>query len=232
MAEMNDSTTEKKSCVQRFLDVFKTKSKEVADKVEDKISDVKNSEFAGKVTETAHKVGEKAKDMVQDVKESEFGEKVSEAAHKVSEKAKDMVQDVKESEFGEKVSEAAHKVSEKAKDMVQDVKESEFVDKVGDVAKDLAERAKKFGGKVLEKLGNVAGIPTLKNAGEKLRATPEDTTVKEDQLDELDKFVAVILEDGVITPEEEILLSQKAKELGLDAETFIAEVREKLTPKE
>ena len=205
MAEMNDSTTEKKSCVQRFLDVFKTKSKEVADKVEDKISDVKNSEFAGKVTETAHKVGEKAKDMVQDVKESEFAGKVAETAQKVG---------------------------EKAKDMVQDVKESEFVDKVGDVAKDLAERAKKFGGKVLEKLGNVAGIPTLKNAGEKLRATPEDTTVKEDQLDELDKFVAVILEDGVITPEEEILLSQKAKELGLDAETFIAEVREKLTPKE
>ena len=205
MAEMNDSTTEKKSCVQRFLDLFKTKSKEVADKVEDKISDVKNSEFAEKVSETAQKVGEKAKDMVQDVKESEFAGKVAETAQKVS---------------------------EKAKDMVQDVKESEFVDKVGDVAKDLAERAKKFGGKVLEKLGSVAGIPTLKNAGEKLRATPEDTTVKEDQLDELDKFVAVILEDGVITPEEEILLSQKAKELGLNAETFIAEVREKLTSKE
>jgi DNA-binding ferritin-like protein len=205
MAEMNDSTTEKKSCVQRFLDLFKTKSKEVADKVEDKISDVKNSEFAEKVTETAQKVGEKAKDIVQDVKESEFAGKVAETAQKVG---------------------------EKAKDIVQDVKESEFVDKVGDVAKDLAERAKKFGGKALEKLGNVAGIPILKNAGEKLRATPEDTTVKEDQLDELDKFVAVILEDGVITPEEEILLSQKAKELGLDAETFIAEVREKLTPKE
>ena len=139
---MNDSTTEKKSCVQRFLDLFKTKSKEVADKVEDKISDVKNSEFAGKVTETAQKVGEKAKDIVQDVKESEFAGKVAETAQKVG---------------------------EKAKDLVQDVKDSEIVDKVGDVAKDLAERAKKFGGKVLEKLGSVAGIPTLKNAGVKCR---------------------------------------------------------------
>ena len=178
MAEINDSTTEKKSCVQRFLDLFRKKSKDVIDKVEDTISDVKNSEFAGKVTETAQKVGEKAKDVIQDVKESEF------------------------------------------------------VDKVGDVAKDLTERAKKFGGKVLEKLGTVAGIPSLKNAGEKLRATPEDTVEKEDQLDVLDKIVAVILEDGVITPEEETLLTEKAKALGLDVEAFLAEVREKCTSKE
>ncbi|MBO7446197.1 MAG: hypothetical protein J6T86_07295 [Bacteroidales bacterium] len=175
---MNDSNTEKKGFFQRIADKFKSTSEKVADKVEDTISDVKNSEFAGKVTETAQNI------------------------------------------------------SAKAKDMVQDVKDSEIVDKVGDAAKDLAERAKKFGGKVLEKLGSVAGIPSLKNAGEKLRATPEDTTVKEDQLDELDKFVAVILEDGVITPEEETLLTQKAESLGLDVQAFLAEVRERCTPKE
>lgn len=157
-----------------------------------------------------------------------IADKFKNTSEKVADKVEDTIEDVKNSEFAGKVTETAQNISAKAKDMVQDVKDSEIVDKVGDAAKDLAERAKKFGGKVLEKLGNVSGIPILKNAGEKLRATTEDTTVKEDQLDELDKFVAVILEDGVITPEEETLLVQKAESLGLDAQAFLAEVREKM----
>ncbi len=159
-------------------------------------------------------------------------DKFKSTSEKVADKVEDTIEDVKNSEFTEKVTEAAQNISAKTKDVVQDVKDSEFMDKVGEVAKDLSNRAKVFGGKVLEKLGSVAGLPTLKNAGEKLRTTPEDTTVKENQLDELDKIVAVIIEDGVVTLEEEYLLTQKAEELGIDAKNLIAEVHEKCSPKE
>ena len=62
MAEMNDSNTEKKGFFQKIADKFKNTSEKVADKVEDTIEDVKNSEFAGKVTETAQNISAKAKD--------------------------------------------------------------------------------------------------------------------------------------------------------------------------
>ena len=75
MAE-NEPQPEKKGFLQNVLDKFKTASKEVADKVEDTVEDVKNSEFAGKVSETAKSVSDKAKDMVEDVKNSEFADKV------------------------------------------------------------------------------------------------------------------------------------------------------------
>ena len=173
MAEMNDSNPNESGLFQKIGDKIKDTSEEVIDKVEDTISDIKNSEFGEKVTDTVQEIGTKAKDIIHDVKESEFMEKVS------------------------------------------------------TVTKDLTSRAKVFGGKVLEKLGTVAGLPSLKNAGEKLRTSPEDTTEKEDQLDELDKIVAVILEDGVITPEEEAMLRQKAESIGIDVDTFLAEVRER-----
>lgn len=200
----NDPQSQK-GFFQRILDKFKTTSKEVADKVEDTVEDVKNSEFAGKVADTAKAVGEKAKDMIQDVKESEFVDKVGDAAGNIA---------------------------AKAKDIIQDVKESEFVDKVGDVAGNIADKAKEVGGKIAGKLGQLAGLTTLKKAANKFQESPEDTTQQETQLDELDKFVAGIIEDGVITPEEEADLAKKAEELGINVEEFLAEVREKLAAKQ
>ena len=58
--------------------------------------------------------------------------------------------------------------------------------------------------------------------------SPENTDAEEEKLDGLDCMVARIIEDGVITPEEEQELIQKANELGIDAEQFMAEVREKM----
>lgn len=85
MAE-NEPQPEKKGFLQNVLDKFKTASKEVADKVEDTVEDVKNSEFAGKVSETAKSVSDKAKDMVEDVKNSEFADKVGDVKDAVVDK--------------------------------------------------------------------------------------------------------------------------------------------------
>ena len=173
----NDSASGNKGPLQEVLDKFKATTKEVADKVEDTVEDVKNSEF------------------------------------------------------GEKVANAAKNVGEKAKDMIQDVKESEFADKVGDIAENVASKAKGVVGTIIGKLGRMAGLNTLIEAANKFQASPEDTTRQENQLDELDKFVAAIIEDGVITPEEEAKLAKKAEELGINVEDFLAEVREKLAAK-
>jgi len=189
MAEITDPNPEQKGMVQQIVDKVKDVAGEMAEDVQETISDVRNSEIGGKVSEVAQNVGGK-------------------------------------------VSEVAQNVGEKVKDVVQDVKDSEFVDKVGDVAKDLLRRAKAFGGMVLERLGTFAGLPTLQDAGKKFRESAEDTTEKEKQLDELDKMVAVILEDGVITPEEEAMLAKRAEEIGLDVEAFLAEVRQRCAPKE
>ena len=75
MAENCDSNSEKKSFFQKFLDLFKSTSKKVAEKAKDTVEDVKNSEFAEKVTDAAGKVGEKAKDIVEDIKDSKFAER-------------------------------------------------------------------------------------------------------------------------------------------------------------
>ena len=200
----NDPQPKEKGVFQRILDKFKTTSKEVADKVEDTVEDVKNSEFGEKVANTAKAVGEKAKDMIQDVKESEFADKMAEKAHQVG---------------------------EKAKDMIQDVKESEFADKVGDVAGNIADKAKEVGGKLIGKLGKLAGLSTLMGAADKFQNSPEDTTKQENLLNELDQTVAAIIKDGVITPEEEAELVKKAEELGINVEDFLKEVREKLAAK-
>ena len=87
MAE-TEPQPEKKGFFQRVLDKFKTASKEVADKVEDTVEDVKNSEFAGKVSETAKNVSDKAKDIVEDVKNSEFADKVGDVKDAVVDKVR------------------------------------------------------------------------------------------------------------------------------------------------
>jgi uncharacterized protein YjbJ (UPF0337 family) len=201
MAENYNSDSEKKSSSQRFFDLFRKTSKEIKEKVQDSVEDVKNSEFGGKVADVAGNVRDKAKDMMEDVKNSEFGGKVVDVAGNVRDKAKDMVEDVKNSEFGGKVSDAAGK-------------------------------AKEMSGKALEKLGTLANLPVLIKMGKKLQESPEDTTEKESLLNTLDTKVAAILEDGVITPEEETVLVEEAKAIGIDAEEFLAEVRERLTKKE
>ena len=83
------------------------------------------------------------------------------------------------------------------------------------------------GGKIFGNLGKVAGLASLEGAAEKLQNVPENTEELENQLDELDTMVAVAIEDGVITPEEEEMLSKKAEELGINVEEFLAEVRQK-----
>ncbi|MCR4964171.1 MAG: hypothetical protein K6A41_00780 [Bacteroidales bacterium] len=200
MAENYDSNNEQKGFFQKFLDLFKTKSKVVADKVEDTVQDVKNSEF---------------------------GAKVANAAENVRDKAKDVVEDVKNSEFAGKVADVAENVRDKAKDVVEDIKDSKFADKVEDVA----DKAKGMGGKALEKLGTLANLPVLINAGKKLQESAEDTTEKENLLKALDAKVATILEDGVITPEEETALTEEAKAIGIDVDEFLTEVRGRLTAK-
>ena len=201
MAENCDSNSEKKCFFQRFLDLFRKTSKKVSEKVQDTVEDVKNSEFAEKVTDVAGNVRDKAKDMVEDIKDSKFAEKVGDVAENVRDKAKDMVEDIKESKFAEKVGDAADK-------------------------------AKEMSGKALEKLGTLANLPVLIKAGKKLQESAEDTTEKEKLLNALDTKVAAILEDGVITPEEEAVLVEEAKAIGIDVEEFLAEVRERLPKKE
>ena len=201
MADNYNSDSEKKSCVQKFLDMFKKTSKEVKEKVQDTVEDVKNSDFGGKVADVAEKARDKAKDMVEDIKDSKFAEKVGDVAENVRDKAKDMVEDLKDSKFAEKVGDAADK-------------------------------AKEMSGKALEKLGTLANLPVLIKAGKKLQESPEDTTEKENLLNTLDTKVAAILEDGVITPEEEAVLVEEAKALGIDVDEFLAEVRGRLQNKE
>lgn len=83
------------------------------------------------------------------------------------------------------------------------------------------------GGKIFGNLGKIAGLSSLEGAAEQMQNSPEDTEVQEILLDELDMMVAVAIEDGVITPEEEAMLSKKAEELGLNVPEFIAEVQAK-----
>lgn len=201
MVENCDSNSEKKSFFQKFLDLFRGTSKKVAEKAKDTVEDVKNSEFAEKVTDAAGKVGEKAKDIVEDIKESKFAEKVGDVAENVRDKAKDMVEDIKESKLAEKVGDAADK-------------------------------AKEMSGKALEKLGTLANLPVLIKAGKKLQESADAPKDKVDLLHDLDTKVAAILEDGVITPEEEATLVEEAKAIGIDVDEFLAEVRERLPKKE
>ncbi len=83
------------------------------------------------------------------------------------------------------------------------------------------------GGKILGNLGKLAGVSSLMGAATKLQESPENTEVQENKLNELDLMVAMVIEDGVISPEEEEMLSKKAEELGLNVPEFLAEVREK-----
>ena len=94
MTETNDPKPEKKGFLQKLMDKFKSTSKEVSEKVEDTISDVKNSEFGEKVSEMAKNVGEKAQDIVQDVKDSQFVDKVGDIKDTVVDKAKSMSSEV------------------------------------------------------------------------------------------------------------------------------------------
>lgn len=84
-------------------------------------------------------------------------------------------------------------------------------------------------GKIIGNLGKIAGVSSLMSTAKKLQDSPENTEAQENLLNELDMMVAVAIEDGVITPEEEAMLSKKAEELGLNVPEFIAEVREKCT---
>ena len=88
------------------------------------------------------------------------------------------------------------------------------------------------GGKIFGNLGKISGLSSLAGAADNFQNSPEDTEEKEDMLDELDMMVAVAIEDGVITAEEEAMLSKKAEELGLNVPEFIAEVREKCAAEE
>lgn len=90
----NDPKSENKGFFQKVLDKFKSTSKEVADKVEDTIDDVKDSEFGVKVSNAAKTVGDKAKDMLQDVKDSEFADKVGDMKEAVVDKARSVSSDV------------------------------------------------------------------------------------------------------------------------------------------
>jgi len=182
-----------------------------------------NQELKNKVENVKNEVSEK----IEDFKNSEFAGKVSEVAGNVRDKAKDMIEDIKESQFADKVGDVAGNVRDKAKDMIEDIKESQFADKVGDAAV----KAKGMGGRLLEKLGTLAKLPVLINAGKKLQESAEDTTEKENLLNDLDTKVAAIIEDGVITPEEEATLVQEAKAIGIDVDEFLAEVRGRLQEK-
>ena len=90
----NEPQPEKKGFFQRIFDKFKSTSKEVADKVEDTVEDVKNSEFGEKVSDAAKNVSDKAKDMVEDLKESEFVDKVGDMKDAVVDKVKSVSGDV------------------------------------------------------------------------------------------------------------------------------------------
>lgn len=83
------------------------------------------------------------------------------------------------------------------------------------------------GGKILGNLGKMAGLSSLMSAAAGFQNSPENTEAQENALDELDTMVALAIEDGVISEEEENMLSEKARNLGIDVETFLAEVREK-----
>ena len=72
----------------------------------------------------------------------------------------------------------------------------------------------------------------LINAGKKLQETADAPKDKVELLHDLDTKVAAILEDGVITPEEEATLVQEAKDLGIDVDEFLTEVRGRLPKKE
>lgn len=88
------------------------------------------------------------------------------------------------------------------------------------------------GGKIFGNLGKLAGLASLKKTADELQNSPENTEEQENKLDELDMMVAMVIEDGVVTPEEEAMLSAKAEELGINAQEFLAEVREKCAVEE
>ncbi len=90
----NDPQNGNKGFLQKVLDKFKSTSKEVADKVEDTIDDMKESEFGEKVSNAANAVSDKAKDMIQDVKDSEFADKLDDMKDAVVDKARDLGGDV------------------------------------------------------------------------------------------------------------------------------------------
>ncbi len=90
MSENNASNPEKQGLLDRILNKFKKATKDVSDKVEDTISDVKESDFGEKVTDVAKNIGDKAQDLIKDVKESEFADKVGDTADAFFEKTKSM----------------------------------------------------------------------------------------------------------------------------------------------
>lgn len=163
------------------------------------------------------------KDLAQEIKG-----KFENAKNEVSKK----IEDIKNSELGEKVADVAGNVRDKAKDVIEDIKESEFAEKIGDVAGNVVGKTKNWTGEMLEKLGTLAKLPVLIKAGKKLQESANAPKDKVELLHDLDTKVAAILEDGVITPEEEAFLVQEAKAIGIDAEEFLAEVRERLPKKE
>lgn len=136
---------------------------------------------------------------------------------------KDLAQEIKG-----KFENAKNEVSKK----IEDIKESEFAEKIGDVAGNVVGKTKNWTGEMLEKLGTLAKLPVLINAGKKLQESANAPKDKVELLHDLDAKVAAIIEDGVITPEEEATLVQEAKAIGIDAEEFLAEVRERLPKKE
>ncbi len=163
------------------------------------------------------------RDLTQEIKD-----KFESTKNEVSKK----IEDIKNSEFGEKVADVAGNVRDKAKDVIEDIKESEFAEKIGDVAGNVVGKTKNWTGEMLEKLGTLAKLPVLIKAGKKLQESANAPKDKVELLHDLDTKVAAILEDGVITPEEEAFLVQEAKAIGIDAEEFLAEVRERLPKKE
>lgn len=93
MSENYESNPPQKGFLERIFGKFKGATQEVAEKVEETISDVKESDFGEKVSDVAKNLGEKAKDIIEDVKESDVVDKIGDTAGSFFAKAKSLGSD-------------------------------------------------------------------------------------------------------------------------------------------
>ncbi|MDY6325696.1 MAG: hypothetical protein SPL42_04350 [Bacteroidales bacterium] len=90
MSENYDSNPPKKGLLDKIFSKFKGATQEVAEKVNETVSEVKDSDFGEKVSDVAKNIGDKAKDVISDVKESEIVDKIGDAADSFFAKAKSL----------------------------------------------------------------------------------------------------------------------------------------------
>lgn len=93
MSENYDSNPPKKGLLDKIFSKFKGATQEVAEKVNETVSEVKDSDFGEKVSDVAKNIGDKAKDVISDVKESEIVDKLGDAADSFFAKAKSLGDD-------------------------------------------------------------------------------------------------------------------------------------------